>query len=105
MSRTLAESGDGPYRESIGISSATQLGANTSFCRSRFDQLKDRLLETVVLLHDAFLCAFNALQIMNRHKEALEYAKENYTLWAMNHMRNPGMFDAAFALIQSCIQW
>ena len=40
---------------------------------------------------------------MNRHKEALEYAKENYTLWAMNHMRNPGMFDAAFALIQSCI--
>ena len=40
---------------------------------------------------------------LNRHKEALEYAKENYTLWAMNHIRNPKMFDAAFALIQSCV--
>jgi hypothetical protein len=38
---------------------------------------------------------------MNRQKDALECAKENYTLWAMNHIRNPKMFDAVFRLIQS----
>ena len=40
---------------------------------------------------------------MGRYKEAKKCAEENYTLWAMNQMRNPGSIKAAFALIQSCI--
>ena len=46
---------------------------------------------------------FDALQRLGRHKEAQECIKECYTLWAMNHMRNPGSMKAALALIQSCI--
>jgi len=57
----------------------------------------------VEIIDGAFSCKFNVLQRLNRHREALECAKEQYTLWAMNHMRNPNMFRAAFALIQSCI--
>ena len=30
-------------------------------------------------------------------------AEERYTLWAMNHLRNPGSMDAAFGLIESCL--
>ena len=70
---------------------------------TKLKQLKDRRLETVEILDNAFALKSDALQRMDRHKEALECAKEHYTLWAMNHMRNPGMFDAAFGLIQSCI--
>ena len=63
----------------------------------------DRRLETVEILDDAFTAKFNTLMDLGRQREALECAKERYTLWAMNHMRNPRMFDAAFALIQSCL--
>ena len=70
---------------------------------TKLKQLKDRRLETVEIIDDAFACKFTALQRMDRQNEALECAKENYTLWAMNHMRNPRMFEAAFGLIQSCI--
>ena len=42
--------------------------------------LKDRRLETVEIIDAAFRCKFNALMVMNRHKEALESAKEQYTL-------------------------
>ena len=70
---------------------------------TKLKQIKDRRLETVEILDDAFSCTFDALQFMDRHKEALESAKEYYNLWAMNHMRNPRMFTAVFGLIQSCI--
>ena len=70
---------------------------------TKLKQLKDRRLETVKILDNAFACKFHALQFLDRQKEALECAKERYTLWAMNHMRNPRMFAAAFQLIQSCI--
>ena len=70
---------------------------------TKLQQLKDRRLETVEIIDNAFTYKFNALQFMNRQKEALECIKENYTLWAMNHMRNPRMLDAAFGLIESCI--
>ena len=69
----------------------------------KLKQLKDRRLETVKNIDDAFTCKFNALQFMGRQREALECAKECYSLWAMNHMRNPRMLNAAFLLIQSCI--
>ena len=64
----------------------------------------DRRLETVEILDDAFTAKFNTLMDLGRQREALECAKERYTLWAMHHMRNPKMFDAAFSLIQSCLQ-
>ena len=70
---------------------------------TKLKQIKDRRLETVVLIDDAFTYQFNALNAMGRDREALECAKECYTLWAMNHMRNPRMFSAAFGLIQSCM--
>ena len=71
---------------------------------TKLKQLKDRCLETVQVISDALMCKFNALGRMGRHREALECTKECYTLWAMNHLRNPGSMTAALGLIQSCIQ-
>ena len=70
---------------------------------TKLKQLKDRRLETVKIIDDSLTCQFNALNFMGRHKEALECIKECYTLWAMNHLRNPGSMTAALGLIQSCI--
>ena len=65
--------------------------------------LKDRRLETVQLIDDALSLKFDALQYMGRHREALDCIKECYTIWAMNHIRNPGSMTAAFGLIESCL--
>ena len=70
---------------------------------TKLKQLKDRRLETVKLIDAALVFKFNALQRLNRHKEALQCIKECYTLWAMNHLRNPGSMSAALLLIQSCL--
>ena len=70
---------------------------------SKLKQLKDRRLETVKVIDLALGCKFNALQRLDRHREAMECAEERYTLWAMNHMRNPGSMNAAFGLIESCL--
>ena len=70
---------------------------------TKLKQLKDRRLDTVQAISDALTYKFDALQFLNRHREALECAKECYTLWAMNHMRNPGSMKAALLLIQSCL--
>ena len=70
---------------------------------TKLKQLKDRRLETVQAISDALTYKFNALQMMDRHREAMECAKECYTLWAMNHLRHPGSMEAALSLIQSCI--
>ena len=70
----------------------------------KLKQLKDRRLETVQLISNALTCKFNALNRLGRYREANECAKECYTLWAMNHMRNPGSMTAALGLIQSCIR-
>ena len=70
---------------------------------TKLKQLKDRRLETVNAIDAALGCKFNSLQFMDRHREALECMKECYTMWAMNHMRNPGSIKAALGLIQSCI--
>ena len=70
---------------------------------NKLKQLKDRHLETVQLISNALSCKFDALQNLDRHREAMECAKECYTLWAMNHLRNPGSMSAALHLIQSCI--
>ena len=70
---------------------------------TKLKQLKDRRLETVEIIDAALRCKFNAILRSGREREALECAKEQYTLWAMNHIRNPKMFNAVFGLIQSCI--
>ena len=70
---------------------------------TKLKQLKDRRLETVQLIDAALRGKFDALQRLYRHREAMECIKECYTLWAMNHMRNPGSIKAAWDLIQSCI--
>ena len=70
---------------------------------TKLKQLKDRRLETVQLIDEALTYKFNALNFMGRNREALECIKECYTLWAMNHMRNPGSIRAALHLIQSCL--
>ena len=70
---------------------------------TKLKQLKDRRLETVQLINAALQLNYDALQLMDRHKEAMEYAKECYTLWAMNHLRNPGTIRAALILIQCCV--
>ena len=41
--------------------------------------------------------------MMGRYVEAHECIKECYSLWAMNHLRNPGSMKTALALIQSCL--
>ena len=70
---------------------------------TKLKQLKDRRLETVEAIDNALGIKFDSLQHIGRHREALECIKECYTLWAMNHLRNPGSMKAALSLIQSCI--
>ena len=70
---------------------------------TKLKQLKDRRLETVVAIDGSLTLKFDALTCLGRHKDALECIKECYTLWAMNHLRNPGSMRAALALIQSCL--
>ena len=70
---------------------------------TKLKQLKDRRLETVTAINDALTAKFNALSFMGRYKEGMECAKECYTLWATNHMRNLGSIHAALILIKSCI--
>ena len=70
---------------------------------TKFKQLKDRRLETVKAISDALQSKFEALSRMSRHREAMDCIKECYTLWAMNHLRNPGSMRAALLLIQSCL--
>ena len=70
---------------------------------TKLKQLKDRRLETVQDIDRSLMCKYNALNFMGRYREALECVKECYTLWAMNHLRNPGSIEAALAMIQSCM--
>ena len=70
---------------------------------TKLKQLKDRRLETVTLINNALTYKYNALNFMDRNREAMECIKECYTLWAMNQMRNPGSIEAALHLIQSCL--
>ena len=63
---------------------------------TKLKQLKDRRVETVQIIDNSMRCKFNALNFMDRNREAKDCAEERYTLWAMNHLRNPGSINAAF---------
>ena len=99
MGKAHLEKAEGFHREQNWV----QCLRYADLALTKLKQLKDRRLETVEIIDDAFRCKFDALQRLDRQREALECVKENYTLWAMNHMRNPKMFGAAFGLIQSCL--
>ena len=65
---------------------------------TKLKRLKDRPVED---LDDALSCKFGALTLMDRHKEALECAKELYCLYPTNHTHPPAIL-ASFAVIESC---
>ena len=70
---------------------------------TKLKQLKDRRLETVELIDKALACKLDAKNRLGRYREAMKCAEERYTLWAMNHLRNPGSIYAGFALIVCCL--
>ena len=65
--------------------------------------LKDRSLAGIQILDEAQRLKFNALNFMDRDKEALECATERYKMWATTFMRNPDTVMAAFDLIEILI--
>ena len=67
-------------------------------------KLKARPLEVILIIDDAMRIKYNALNHMGRKTEALECAKERYSLWAAGYMRHPGMLNAAFPLIDGLIR-
>ena len=69
----------------------------------KLKQLKARPLEVIELLSRALTIKCDALKLTDQITEALECAKERYTLWATTNMRNVGMLFAAFTLIELCI--
>ena len=65
----------------------------------KLKQLKDRPIEA---LDTALSNKFNALNFMDRNREALECAQERYCLYLTSHTHPPAI-AASFALIQTCI--
>ena len=66
-------------------------------------KLNPRTIGVIRLLDTAMRIKFNALNFTNRKMEALECAKERYSLWSMGYMRHCGMLAAAFQLIEGLI--
>ena len=67
---------------------------------TKLKQLKDRPIED---LSEALSLKYNALDYLGRYGEQLDCAKEWYCLWNTKPT-DKGAIDAAFALIQSCLQ-
>ena len=66
---------------------------------TKLKQMKDRPIEPLSI---ALQLKFSALNMMARHSEAMECAKEWYCLWLTKHT-HPHAIAAAFCLIESCI--
>ena len=66
-------------------------------------KLNLRPLEVIEIIDDAMSYKFNSLNFMDQRREALECAKERYSLWAAGNMRHHRMLFAAFPLIESLI--
>ena len=66
-------------------------------------KLTARPLEIIKIIDDAMAIKYSALNFMDRKKEALECAKERYSLWAAGNMRHCRMLFAAFALIDGLL--
>ena len=63
--------------------------------------LKDRPFD---VLDDAFACKTSSFRFMGRYGEAMESAKERYSMWAMTDIRNPRSVWATFDLVECCLQ-
>ena len=72
---------------------------HSDLAATKLKLLKDRPTEDI---STAMRSKFYALNMMNRHKEALECAKEWYCLWLTKHTHPPAI-EAGFGLIESCI--
>ena len=70
---------------------------------TKLDKLKARPLDVIKIIDEALRIKFNALNFMGQHKEVLKCAKKRYSMWAAGYMRNPGMLDAAFPLIEGLL--
>ena len=71
----------------------------SNLAATKLKQLKDLPVE---LIDEAMRLKFNALNFMDRNREALECAKDWYCLYLKNHT-HPQAMRAGFALIKSCI--
>ena len=78
----------------------SQLLRHSDLAATKLKQLKDR---PVVEISDALSMKCTALGFLGQYREQLECAKEWYCLWNTKPTDLPAI-DAAFALIQSCIQ-
>ena len=65
----------------------------------KLKQLNDRPIEDI---DSALRLKFNALNFMDRNREAMECAKERYCLYLTSHTHPPAI-EASFCLIESCI--
>ena len=66
-------------------------------------KLNPHPLEVIIIMDSAMSFKYRALNFMERKMEALECAKERYSLWAAGNMRHHGMLRAAFPLIDSLL--
>ena len=70
---------------------------------TQLEQLNSRPLDVVEVMDNALRMKYNAMNFLDQKKEALECARERYSLWAAGHMRDPGMFRATFPLIDGLL--
>ena len=76
---------------------------STELVLTKLKKLHPHPLEVIVLIDEAMRIKHNALNLTNQKKESLECAQERYSLWAAGYMRNLGMLNSAFALIESLL--
>ena len=72
---------------------------HANLAATKLKQIKDRPVE---IISQALGYKFDALNMIGRHREAQECAKEWYCLWLTKHT-HPPVIIAVFALIESCI--
>ena len=79
----------------------TQMLRFSELALTMLKKLNARPLEVIMIIDSAMRIKGNALSFMDRNKEALECAKERYSLWAAGYMRHHRMLFAAFPLIEA----
>ena len=70
---------------------------------TKLNKLKARPLNVIKVIDNAMRMKYNSLCFIGKKKEALESAKKRYSMWAAGNMRNSGMLDASFPLIEGLL--
>ena len=102
----LRKLGETHLQKAIGFHQERNLSQMLHFSElalTMLKKLKARPLEVIIIIDNAMGIKYTALNFMDRKKEALECAKERYSLWAAGYMRHHGMLFAAFPLIEGLI--